>query len=128
VTLMSPSSIPVEEPSGLSAFAFMRENSGCIPGASTTIEITRQYLVEVIWRIQPKASGAMTRGELVAQLLFDGREAFRGLFRSLTHGRNQPIMTMQFGGVLVSTMRIRRRRHAEDGSLASLKIEPKNKS
>jgi len=32
------------------------------------------------------------------------------------------------GGVLVSTMKMRQRRHAEDGSLASLIIEPKNKS
>src|SRR5436309_14249963 len=31
-----------------------------------------------------------------------------------------------FGGVLVSTWGIRQRRHAEDGSLASLIIEPKH--
>jgi len=32
------------------------------------------------------------------------------------------------GGVLVSTMETRQRRHAEDGTLASLKMEPKHKS
>jgi hypothetical protein len=32
------------------------------------------------------------------------------------------------GGVLVSTMKTRQRRHAEDGTLASLKIGPKHKS
>ena len=31
---------------------------------------------------------------------------------------------VRFGGALVSTWEMRQRRHAEDGSLASLKIEP----
>ena len=37
-------------------------------------------------------------------------------------------LSTSVGGVLVSTWRIRQRRHAEDGPLASLIIEPKNKS
>ena len=46
---------------------------------------------------------------------------------NLTSAWNRAILELA-GGVLVSTMRIRRRRHAEDGSLASLNIEPKIKA
>jgi hypothetical protein len=38
------------------------------------------------------------------------------------------IVTPKDGGVLVSTWMIRQKRHAEDGPLASLIIEPKIKS
>jgi hypothetical protein len=34
-------------------------------------------------------------------------------------------MTLQIGGVLVSTWKVRQERHVEDGTLASLIIEPK---
>jgi len=45
---------------------------------------------------------------------------------SLTARTNRAmIFTFALGGALVSTWEMRQRRHAEDGSLASLKIEPK---
>ena len=42
----------------------------------------------------------------------------------LTWGRFWASLCCPHGGVLVSTWEIRQRRHAEDGSLASLIIEP----
>jgi len=44
----------------------------------------------------------------------------------LNFERRGMILWPRVGGVLVSTWGIRRRRHAEDGSLASLIIGPKN--
>jgi hypothetical protein len=38
------------------------------------------------------------------------------------------IKALPLGGVQVSTMKTRQRRHAEDGTLASLKMAPKLKS
>ena len=43
----------------------------------------------------------------------------------LTVRRGTLILFAVAGGVLVSTMKMRQRRHAEDGSWASLIIEPK---
>ena len=42
----------------------------------------------------------------------------------LTFGTNRAKVSLLVGGVLVSTWETRQRRHAEDGSLASLIIEP----
>jgi len=43
-----------------------------------------------------------------------------------TRANGAMMITFTFvGGALVSTWEMRQRRHAEDGSLASLKIEPK---
>ena len=44
----------------------------------------------------------------------------------LTFGRNARILHSLTGGALVSTWEMRQRRHAEDGSLASLILEPKH--
>jgi hypothetical protein len=44
---------------------------------------------------------------------------------SLTARKSRDDVIVRFGGALVSTWEMRQRRHAEDGSLASLKIEPK---
>ena len=64
----------------------------------------------------------------VVQNLISARDRSR-LFSGLDPAREcSDTLSTSVGGVLVSTWRIRQRRHAEDGPLASLIIEPKNKS
>ena len=51
---------------------------------------------------------------------------FYNFLATLTKGPIQPILFLPTrGGVLVSTLQVRQRRHAEDGSLASLITGPK---